>query len=148
MTRPELEWQARRLIDSFWGAMLGATVYAAWAIFANWDAGLKVAFTIGFAHWATSTVLTYTGTGVMRRSFAFGAHKTDSGLIAFGCGLIYTYLLLVSVHHAIGTPHVLLTLAAGVIPNVLFCSSYALLLARTAPQNTAASSVISESTLL
>lgn len=148
MTRPELELQARRLIDSFWGAALGAAVYAAWAIFANWDAGLKVALSVGLAHWLTSTFLTYTGTGVMRRCFALGAHQTDRARIAFCCGLIYTYLVLVSVHHAIGTPHLMLTLAAGVIPNVLFCSSYALLLARTMPQNIVVLSAISERTPL
>lgn len=125
--------RARQVVDSFWGAMLGAGVYAAWAIFANRDAGMRVAITVGIAHWLTSTFLTYTGTGVMRRSFALGNESIDSALITFVTGLAYTYLVLLCVHHAIGTPHVLLTLAAGVIPNVLFCSSYALLLARTMP---------------
>ena len=126
-----LAQQLRRLTDSFWGAVFGAGVYAAWATWANWDAGPRVAFSVGATHWLASTFLTYTGTAVMRRCFAMPDGRLEAALLTFVCGLAYTYLILFGVHHAIGTPHVLLTLAAGVIPNVLFCSSYALLLVRT-----------------
>ncbi len=131
MTLPQFEQRARQLIDSFWAAVFGAGVYGAWATFANWDAGPRLAFTAGLAHWLMSTLLTYTGTGVMRQCFQLGNSKPEGALLAFSCGLGFTYTLLIGVHHAIGTPHVALTLAAGVIPNLLFCGSYALLLART-----------------
>ena len=35
----------RTVVDSFWGACFGAGVYAAWAVWANWDAGRHIAFT-------------------------------------------------------------------------------------------------------
>ena len=41
------------------------------------------------------------------------------------------------VHAAIGTPQVVMTLAAGFIPTLLFCLGYALLLARTTLPSTA-----------
>lgn len=131
-----LERQLRRLADSFLGAMLGALVYAAWAVFANWPAGPKVAFTVGTAHWLASTFLTYTGTAVMRHFFALAIEKRDGALLAFASGLGFTYAVLLAVHHAVATPNLAFTLAAGVVPNLLFCGSYALLLARTAPAST------------
>lgn len=133
MTLHQLELRLRQATDSIWGAMFGAAVYAAWAIAVNWDAGLHIALKVGLAHWLTSTFLTYTGTGVMRQFFSAATSKFDGALLAFVSGLCFTYAVLIGVHHAVGTPHLLLTLAAGVIPNVLFCSSYALLLARTMP---------------
>jgi len=133
MNLPQFEQRARRLIDSFWGAVLGAGVYGAWATFANWDAGWQVALTVGLSHWLMSTFLTYTGTGVMRRCYRVGRGRLEGALLALTGGLSFTYVLLIALHHAIGTPHLALTLAAGVIPNLLFCSSYSLLLSRTLP---------------
>lgn len=131
MSRRELEHMLRRAIDSIWGAMFGALVYAAWAVFANWDAGMHAALIIGATHWAASTFLTYTGTGVMRQCFVLATRRSEGMAYAFVGGLSYTYALLLAAHCMAGTPHLLLTLAAGVIPNVLFCGSYALLLSRT-----------------
>lgn len=131
MTLRALELQLRRAVDSVWGAMFGALVYAAWAVFANWDAGAHAALIIGATHWFVSTFLTYTGTGVMRHCYAPATHRSEAMVFAFIGGLSYTYALLLAAHFMAGTPHLLLTLAAGIIPNVLFCSSYALLLSRT-----------------
>ena len=43
--KPTLAARLRRATDSFWGACLGAGVYAAWAVWANWDAGERMAYT-------------------------------------------------------------------------------------------------------
>ncbi len=141
MTRQSAALQLRRLTDSIWGAMLGALVYAAWAVFANWDFGAPIALRAGVVHWLASTVLTYTGTGVMRRCFAMMDRPLEAAVITFLGGMAYTYILLLVVHHLLGTPHIALTLAAGVIPNILFCGSYALLLARTTPAESNAPTV-------
>jgi len=123
----------RTVVDSFWGACFGAGVYAAWAVWANWDAGRHLAFTAGLTHWVTSTFLTYTGTGAMRQLYRLGRQRGEAMWLGFGGGLLYTYALLISAHALVGTAHIALTLAAGVIPNLLFCGSYALLLSRTEP---------------
>ena len=123
--------QVRALVDSFWGACLGAGVYAAWAVWANWDAGSHIALRAGLTHWVMSTFLTYTGTGTMRQLYRLFRGPTEAALFCFGGGLLYTYALLIAAHAAVGTAHIGLTLAAGVVPNLLFCSSYALLLSRT-----------------
>ena len=129
--KPMLAARLRRATDSFWGACLGAGVYAAWAVWANWDAGERMAYTAGLTHWVASTVLTYTGTGVMRRCYQRGPRAIEAAALSFCGGLAYTYALLLGVHTLVGTAHIALTLAAGVIPNVLFCGSYTLLLSRT-----------------
>lgn len=123
----------RTVVDSFWGACLGALVYAAWAVWANWDAGAHIALRAGLTHWVMSTFLTYTGTGTMRQLHRLGRGSVGAALLCFGGGLLYTYALLIGAHAVAGTAHIALTLAAGVIPNLLFCGSYALLLARTQP---------------
>lgn len=133
MNRQILALRLRRLTDSAWGAALGALFYAAWAVAVNWDGGRELAFTIGAAHWAMSAFLTYTGTGVMRQCFGLGTSKRVAAMLAIAGGLVFTYALLISVHHFIGTPHIALTLAAGALPTLMFCCSYALLLTRTAP---------------
>lgn len=131
--KPSLAARLRRVTDSFWGACFGAGVYAAWAVWANWEAGERVAYTAGLTHWLVSTFLTYTGTGVMRRCYARGRRAAEAAALSFGGGLAYTYALLFGAHLLTGTAHIALTLAAGVIPNILFCSSYTLLLSRTQP---------------
>lgn len=121
----------RAVVDSFWGACLGAAVYAAWAVWANWDAGRHIALAAGLTHWVASTFLTYTGTGVMRQLHRHARGAAGAMLLCFGGGLLYTYALLLGAHALVGTAHLALTLAAGVVPNLLFCGSYALLLSRT-----------------
>lgn len=131
MRNPSPLLRLKLLIDSFGGAVVGAGAYGAWATYVNWDSGSRVALGIGATHWLASTFLTYTGTGVMRRAFMLGSHEVGAVIVAAVGGLVYTYLVLLGIHLAIGTSHLLLTLAAGAIPNLLFCGSYALLLART-----------------
>jgi hypothetical protein len=120
----------RGLMDSWFGAILGGGVYGAWAVWANWSQGSTQAFRIGLAHWTTSALLTFFGTMAMRRFYGNG-HGWVSGIRALTGGLCLTYVSLLTVHGLIHTEHVLLTLAPGIIPNVLFCTSYALLLMRT-----------------
>ena len=120
----------RYLVDSWFGALLGGSVYGAWAAWANWGQGAGMALAIGAAHWLTSTLLTYFGTMAMRWFYG-DLDSRAGGLRAFVGGLCLTYASLFAVHGLLGTQHLLLTLAPGIIPNILFCGSYALLLKRT-----------------
>ena len=122
----------RSLMDSRFGAILGGGVYGAWAVWANWSQGSAHAWGIGLAHWTTSALLTFFGTMAMRKFYGNGQGWTG-GLRALSGGLCLTYASLLLVHSAIRTEHVLLTLAPGIVPNVLFCTGYALLLMRTQP---------------
>ncbi|HEX4871270.1 MAG TPA: hypothetical protein VFV27_03050 [Nevskiaceae bacterium] len=131
---PVSGWQRLRgLTDSLAGAMLGAAVYAAWAVWINRAAGLEMALSAGAGHWLASTLLTYYGTAAMRaierrtRGLRHPAQATALG------GLALTYLVLLGLHLALGTPELLLTLAPGLLPNLLFCAGYAELLRRTPP---------------
>lgn len=120
----------RYMMDSWFGALLGGGVYGAWAVWANWAQGANMALAIGAAHWMTSALLTFFGTMAMRRFYG----KADSrmgGFRAFTGGITLTYASLFAVHGLLGTEHLLLTLAPGIMPNFLFCASYALLLKRT-----------------
>ena len=120
----------RRLMGSWFGALLGGSVYGAWATWANRDQGRDHALLIGASHWATSALLTYCGTWAMGQFF--GQSKGWRGAArAFTGGLALTYACLLTVHTLLRTEHVLLTLAPGLIPNIIFCSSYAALLMRT-----------------
>ena len=120
----------RYLMDSWFGAILGGGVYGAWAVWANWPQGVNMALTIGAAHWLTSTLLTFFGTMAMRKFYG-DASGWSGALCAFAGGLGLTYASLFMVHGVLGTERLLLTLAPGIVPNILFCGSYALLLKRT-----------------
>ena len=120
----------RYLMDSCVGAVLGGAVYGAWAVWANWEQGVTMALTIGAAHWLTSALLTFFGTMAMRKFYG-SARGWMGSLRAFVGGMGLTYASLFTVHGLLGTERLLLTLAPGIIPNILFCASYALLLKRT-----------------
>jgi hypothetical protein len=120
----------RYLMDSWFGALLGGGVYGAWAVWANWAQGAGMALTIGAAHWLTSALLTFFGTMAMRRFYG-NTQGWAGSLRAFAGGLGLTYASLLVVHGVLGTQQLLLTLAPGIVPNILFCASYALLLKRT-----------------
>ncbi len=118
------------------GAALGALVYGVWAVYANRDAGMLLAFRAGTAHWLTSALLTYFGAASMRVVFDIvaGTFSGFTRLIATCIGgLVFTYVTLIGVHLINGSPHILLTLAPGIIPTLLFCITYAALLQRGAP---------------
>lgn len=126
----------RRLMDSWLGAVLGGAVYGAWAVWANLSEGTTPALQIGLAHWATSALLTFFGTMAMRQFYG-NASSTFGGVRAFVGGMSLTYATLFLVHGVMGTQHLLVTLAPGILPNLLFCSGYALLLVRSTSQGTA-----------
>ncbi len=117
-------------MGSWVGAVLGGSVYGAWATWANWDQGRHQALLIGASHWATSALLTYGGTWAMRQLFGQSTGWAGPAR-AFTGGMALTYACLLAVHTVLHTEHVLLTLAPGLIPNIIFCSSYAALLMRT-----------------
>ena len=118
------------LMESWFGALLGGGIYGAWAVWANWAQGVEMALIIGAAHWITSVLLTYFGTMAMRKFYG-DANGFVGSLRAFFGGLTLTYASLFTVHGLLGTQRLLLTLAPGIVPNILFCASYALLLKRT-----------------
>lgn len=117
-----------RLLDSRFGAVLGGAAYGGWAVFANWHAVGQAAWRIGGAHFAMSTALTWSGVRLMSWLFGLAAVPALGALLAGFGSLTATYALLLSVHWMIGTPHILLTLAPGLIPTVAFCLLYSLLL--------------------
>lgn len=126
-----LALRLRTLTDGLPGAIFGGLVYGLWVVWANRAGGLDLALRSGAAHWLTSVGLTYFGTAAMRSCFGLLPQPDLGALLAFVGGLLLTYTVLLMVHFSIGTPNIPLTLAAGVVPNLLFCSGYALLLRRT-----------------
>jgi len=125
----------RWLTDGLLGAALGASVYAAWVFFVNLpEGGVWFALQVSVPHWIITSLLTYYGTAIMRFCFRAGGVFVNlpRALMTFLGGILSTYGVLVPLHGLVlGTPNILLTLAAGLIPTFLFCISYALLLART-----------------
>lgn len=117
-----------QLMDSAFGAVLGGAAYGGWAVFANWQAVGQAAWRIGGAHFAMSTALTWSGVRVMSWLFGRVSEPALGALLAGLGALAATYGLLVPVHLALGTPHLLLTLAPGMGPTLAFCVLYSLLL--------------------
>jgi len=119
-----------RLMDSPLGAVLGAMVYGLWAFYVNRHAGLPHALLIGLTHWLMSVVLTIGCVALMRSLFWLPATARRGAALSMIGSLVVTYTLLVGVHLAIGTPHILLTLAPGMAPTIGFAAVYASLIYR------------------
>lgn len=133
-TRPPLVI-ARHAMDGLAGATLGGALYGGWTTAVNWRFGPALALQAGAAHGALSVVLTLCGTAWMRSVFVRcpALPAAVRAALAATAGLVLTYALLLSVHALIGTPRVWLSLAPGLLPNLVFCGTYALLLQQTAP---------------
>src|SRR5688572_23904873 len=102
-----LATRLRVILDGPVGAVLGGSVYGAWATFANAFLGLHAALRIGFTHFLMCAGITYGSVNVMRRLYRL-ADTPWGGFWMALCGtLLLTYSILVSVHLAIGTPHIL-----------------------------------------
>lgn len=119
-------------MDSPLGAVLGGACYGGWALFVNLVAGFTAALRIGLTHWAMSAGLTLCGVGLMNRLFRLARQPVHGAALSFIGSMTATYLLLIGVHGWLGTPHLLLTLAPGVLPTSGFCLLYSLLLLRHA----------------
>ena len=89
-----------------------------------------MALVIGAAHWMISALLTFFGSQAML-GFYGDADSRIGRSRAFAGGLALTYASLFTVHGLLGTHQLLLRLTPGIVPNVLFCASYAVLLKRT-----------------
>jgi hypothetical protein len=118
------------LIDSPLGALLGGGLYGAWAFAVNHHAGADNAWMIGLSHWSLSAFLTFFGVRIMRLCYGLGRWPLMSVACSFLGSMVFTYALLISVHTALGTPKILLTLAPGILPTIGFASGYSLLLYR------------------
>jgi hypothetical protein len=118
-----------RWLDGPLGALIGGAAYGSWACYANLSAGSQRAILIGLVHCATSFTLTLSGVKVMNALYAW-ARSPWRGASAFCGSLALTYASLMVVHTALGTPHILLTLAPGLLPTIGFCFGYTLLLFR------------------
>ena len=129
-TSPRMR-KLRWLTDSLGGAALGAMVYAIWAVCVNWSTSPTLAIRAGFTHWIISTALTYCDAANMRYFFSLGRTRLEGMAFAMCAGLTLTYSVLITGHWIVGTPHIALTLAIGVIPNIAYCVGYTMLLSRT-----------------
>lgn len=121
-----------RLMDSPLGAVLGGACYGAWALFINLGAGWPQALRSGGAHWAMSAAITYGSVLLMRRLFELGRDPLHGATLAVLGSLVLTYVILLTVHALIGTPHILLTLAPGLLPTIAFAVTFSGLLLREA----------------
>ena len=129
-TSPRMR-KLRWLTDSLGGAALGAMVYAIWAVCVNWSTSPSLAIRAGITHWVISTALTYCDAANMRYFFSLGRTRLEGMALALCAGLTLTYSVLITAHLIVGTPHIALTLSVGVIPNMVYCIGYTLLLSRT-----------------
>lgn len=119
-----------RLMDSPLGAVLGGACYGAWALLVNLGAGWPQALRSGGAHWAMSATITWGSVLLMRWLFNLGRDPLRGALLSTFGSLVATYAILLTVHGLIGTPHILLTLAPGLLPTIAFAVTFSGLLLR------------------
>lgn len=131
-----------RLMDSPLGAVLGGFCYGLWALFVNRHAGWPHALLIGSAHWAMSALLTYGSVALMRALFRLPREPRHGAALSAIGSLVLDYSLLVGVHTAIGTPHILATLAPGMAPTVGFALVYSALMLRESGERGRAASPV------
>ncbi len=127
---PSTWGRLRHFVGSPLGAVLGGMLFAAWAAFANRDGGTFVSLRSCGGQLFASAALTFIDARLMDRVFRLGGGGSAGAAIAAVVSLVFTYALIVGVHLALHTPHILLTLLPGMPPTLGFSLMYALLLLR------------------
>lgn len=122
----------KNLMGSWMGALAGAGFYGGIVAALNWQAGPQTAIRSALGHAAVSAALTLFGTSWMRKVFNANVTSEHRLALTFLAGMALTYALLIGMHLALQTPRMLLSLAPGLLPNIVFCATYSGLLARTA----------------
>ena len=114
-------------------ALFGALSYGAWTFAVNVSTGgYFIALRSGAVHACMSFLITYSSVLLMRAVFKRAATPLQGGLLAAMTTLSLTYLLLISVHLYIGTPHITWTLAPGLLPTIGYDTIYSAILYRSA----------------
>lgn len=120
----------RHFIGSPAGAVLGAVLFALWAALVNHDGGFHVSLRSGAGQFAASVALTVLDARLMMLLFhACKDRRLGAALSAVG-SLAFSYGLVIGVHLALGTPHILLTILPGLPPTIGFTVVYTMLLMR------------------
>jgi hypothetical protein len=130
--------QLRRFVASPLGAALGGVLFAAWAALVNRDGGVYVSLRSSFGQFFVSSLLTMFDARLMDRLFHRFPNPRTGALMAAAGSLIGTYVLVIGVHGAIGTPHILLTILPGLPPTLGFTAMYTMLLLRENASSTVA----------
>jgi len=118
-------------------ALFGALSYGAWTFAVNVSSGgYFIALRSGLVHAAMSFSITYGSVLLMRAVFKRASSPLQGAILAALTTLSLTYLLLVSVHLYIGTPHIAWTLAPGLLPTIGYDTIYSVILYRAATSNT------------
>lgn len=117
-------------------ALVGALSYGAWTFVVNVSSGgYFIALRSGLVHAVMSFSITYGSVMLMRAVFKRAATPLQGAILAVMTALCLTYLLLISVHLYIGTPHILWTLAPGLLPTIGYDTIYSVILYRAAKLN-------------
>ncbi len=122
------------------GSALAAAVgYGTWTFAVNVSAGgTFIALRSGVIHACMSFFITYSSVLMMRTVFQTCAKAPLLGaVLAVLVSLSLTYLLLISVHLYIGTPHIAWTLAPGLLPTIGYDALYSAVLYRAAKRRAA-----------
>jgi hypothetical protein len=139
--RPMSEWvgfsrstnmwtRLRHFVGSPAGAVLGAVLFALWAALVNRDGGVYVSLRSSSGQFFASVALTVLDARLMMVLFHCCSQRRLGAALALIGSLVFSYGLVIGVHLALGTPHILLTILPGVPPTVGFTVVYTLLLLR------------------
>jgi hypothetical protein len=114
-------------------SLFGAVSYGLWTFAVNVSAGgYFIATRSGLIHACMSFCITYSSVLIMPAVFKRARTPLQGALLGATTTLLLTYLLLISVHLYIGTPHILWTLAPGLLPTIGFDSVYSAILYKCA----------------
>jgi|GEM_PF-5198188 len=114
-------------------AICAALGYGTWTFAVNVSTGgYFIAIRSGLVHAAMSFCITYSSVLLMRAVFKRVGPPLLGAVCAAVTTLSLTYLLLISVHLYIGTPHIAWTLAPGLIPTIGYDTVYSMFLYRSA----------------
>lgn len=118
------EPHARSLVRALSLATAGSAAYGGWAAFANSDHGARAAWSAGLTQagmsFVTTFFLTLLGDWILRRFSRARSQIAAAALVTPGA----IAAVLASVHTAVRTPNVLLTIAPSVIGGTVFCVAY------------------------
>ena len=122
----ELKRARGRFVRSLASAVGGFALYGSWGYLANRGVGVDIARRVGLLQGTFSFVVTLTSALIIEAVYA----RLGRVAPTVAACLAFTYALMVTVHTLVGTPHLLVTIAPGLVVTAVFVTMYTLGLAR------------------
>ena len=130
LNRLRTAWQSSIRFRLATMTMIAFAIWGTWAFFANAGHGYMPAIVAGLAQGLQSALSTFFGTAFIEWLYSKLKQRRYAVVVITAVSTSSSFVFMFSVHYALGTPEILLTIAPVNFMALVYCFSYSASLAR------------------